>query len=179
MKFVHDIQPIGSHYSKFGHTTDSTPITAPTKCPCCHNELETQTHMLHCVANPRRKQIINDFTKKCKRRDGNWFLPIIADLICQWLTDATLIPTFAKCRDTFLRNEIIPIAYSSLVQQVFLEQTTIGWIHAVRGFLSKSWHTLASRSLHWDGSANSFQQHNGGNSIQHALKALHFLSTEI
>jgi hypothetical protein len=178
MKFVHDIQPIGSHNAKLGHTIDPASATAPTQFPCCRTQVEMQTHMLHCLENRRRKQILIAFNKKCKRLDGNWFLPIIADLIGKWLADSTLIPTFDECRDTFLRHKIVPLAYSALVQQAILEQTTIGWIYAVRGFLSKSWHTLASSSLHCDCKQASRQQ-DGGNRLQQALTALHFLSTEL
>jgi hypothetical protein len=178
MKFVHDIQPIGSHYAKFGRATAPTSVPDSTYCPCCRTELETQTHMLHCLANPRRKKTLIEFLKKCKRRDANWFLPIIADLIGQWMADSTSIPTFDKCSDTFLRHNIIPTAYSTLVQQAILDQTTIGWIHAVRGFLSKSWLQLASSSLHRD-SDHVSHRNDGGNSLQLVLKALHFLSTEI
>ena len=178
MKFVHDIQPIGSHHAKLDHAVDVTVVNIQTQCPCCRTQLETQTHMLHCQAHPRRRQILIDFAKQCKRRDGKWFLPIFADLIGQWMTASHLIPTFDKCRDTFLRHDIIPIEYSQLVQQVISEQTAIGWIHAVRGFLSKSWHTLASCLYNRD-SGHVYHKHDGGHQIQHALKALHFLTTEI
>ena len=179
MKFVHDIQPIGSHYAKFASsTTDHMSVHDSTYCPCCRTEVETQTHMLHCSANPRRRQTLIDFTKKCKRRDANWFLPIFADLIGQWMADSTKTPTFDKCRDTFLRHDIIPIAYSSLVQQAIIDQTMIGWIHAVRGFLSKSWLQLASSSFRTN-SDHVSHQHDGLNRLQQVLKALHFLSTEI
>ena len=72
------------------------------------------------------------------------------------MADPTQIPTFDKCRDTFLRHDIIPVEYTTLVQSAILEQTTIGWLNAVRGFLSKAWLQLASCTYaHEDGQVTS------------------------
>ena len=178
MKFVHDLQPIGSHHAKLANVSQSIPVNTQTQCPCCCKDLETQDHMLHCSANPRRRKTINEFNKKCKRRDGNWFLPIFADLISQWLVAPNQIPTFEKCRDTFLRHDIIPLAYTSLVIQAIMDQTMIGWLNAVRGFISQSWLTLASHTYQCE-SGQAVTRQDGKHNIQLALKALHFLSTEI
>ena len=143
MKFVHDLQPLG--YRKQQMDTETLPH-ALTQCPCCRQALETPLHMLHCTHNPSRKKSIIQFSKDCGRKDGNWFPQIFADLVGQWLSCDTIIPTFEKSRDTFLRHDIIPVEYTQAVRQAILDQTMIGWIHATRGFLAKTWKDLASLS---------------------------------
>ena len=93
--------------------------------------------------------------------------------------DPTVIPTtFEKCRDTFLRHDILPIAYTQLVRAAIMEQTTIGWIHALQGCLSNKWLTLA-RTYYTITSDALITRHDGGNRIQQVLKALHRLTTDL
>jgi hypothetical protein len=58
-------------------------------------------------------------------------------------------PTFEKGHDTFLCHEIIPVAFTTLVQQAILDQTMIGWNHSIQGFLAKKWMEVASTSYNW------------------------------
>jgi hypothetical protein len=180
MKFVHDIQPIGVNNAKLMYANDATPknTTSVSQCPCCCQALETQVHMLHCRDNPSRSKSLTKFKTHCKRRDGNWFLPIFADIIGQWMTDPNTIPTFDKSRDTFLQYEIIPLEYSQLVQQAISEQTAIGWSYAIRGFIGKTWLKLASCTYNSD-SGEVFHRHDGIFRIQQAIKAMYHLTTEI
>ena len=150
---------------------------AVTQCPCCRQELETQLHMLHCTHNPSRKKSIIQFYKDCGRKEGNWFPQIFADLLGQWLSTDTIIPTFEKSRDTFLRHDIIPVEFTQAVRQAIIDQTMIGWIHATRGFLAKTWGELASMS--YDKSGKITKRPDGTHRIRQVIKALHCLTTEI
>lgn len=167
MKFVHNLQPLGYHKQKI-HSHSLPPEI--TNCPCCHSSSETQLHMLQCTANPLRKESLAHFLKDCRRTDGSWFPCIFADLVGQWLTNHSLIPTFAKARDTFLRRLIIPTKYSNLVQQAIADQTAIGWLQATRGFLAKTWKAVASLSFD---AANIIHRPDGTTRIRQVLKALH------
>ena len=74
------------------------------------------------------------------------FPQIFANLVSQWLSNPTNIPTFAKDRNTFLCHDVIPVTYSDLIQQAIADQTAIGWLQATHGFLAKTWMSVASLS---------------------------------
>jgi hypothetical protein len=133
--------------------------------------------MLQCNQNPLRKQSILQFYKDCRRKDGNRFPEIFADLVGQWFTSPTIIPTFDKARDTFLRNDIIPVGFTSRVHQAIMDQTMIGWIHATKGLLAKTWLEVAS--LSYDVSGKLSKRPDGIHRIRQVVKALHHLTTEI
>ena len=175
MKYVHDIQPLGFQKQKMHKTSNSSEIS---RCPSCRKDLETQTHMLQCLGNPLRKQSIQNFHKACcRRKDGSRFSQIFGDLVGQWLSNHTLIPSFEKARDTFLCQDIIPVAFTDVVQTAILEQTMIGWIHVTRGFLAKTWTDVATMS--YDVTGNITRRQDGKHKIRQVLKALHTLTTEL
>jgi hypothetical protein len=63
MKFVHDLQPLGSQKQKLQQHLISPELT---QCPCCRKcEPETQNHMLQCPQNPLRKESLAQFHKDC------------------------------------------------------------------------------------------------------------------
>jgi hypothetical protein len=132
--------------------------------------------MLQCPANPLRKASIAQFHKDCRRTDGSWFPPILADLVGQWLTNPDIIPTFEKARDTFLRRHIVPKAFSDNVHQAIADQSAIGWLQAFRGFLAKTWMVVASSSFD---AAKVTTRPDGATKIRQVLKALHQLSTAL
>lgn len=175
MKFVHNIQPIGEHKQRLTkHSTTQDHI----RCPCCHIAKETQLHLLQCRLNKGRKPALAKFIKKDKKHGGNPFRRIFADLVAQWMTDPNQIPTFEKCRDTFLQHDIVPVEYSTLVNQAIMEQTSIGWIHALRGYISKTWSIVASSSYP-NPRAQKGITPEGGHRIQQVLRAIHRVITDI
>jgi hypothetical protein len=174
MKFVHDLQPLGSQKQKLQQHLISPELT---QCPCCRKcEPETQNHMLQCPQNPLRKESLAQFHKDCRRTNGSRFPQIFADLVSQWLSNPTNIPTFEKSRDTFLRHDVIPVTYSNLVQQAIADQTAIGWLQATRGFLAKTWMSVAS--LSYD-AKKVVPRPDGGHRIRQVIKALHHLTTAL
>ena len=175
MKFVHNLQPIGEQKQRF-NKHPATPNQD--RCPCCHTEIETQLHLLQCRTNIGRKPALARFTKKGKIRGDNHFQQIMVDLMVQWLTDPNLIPTFEKSRDTFLQHDIIPVEYTSLVNRAIMEQTSIGWIHATRGFLTKTWSLVAS-SRYTTQCMQTDITPEGGHRIQKLLRSIHRVTTDI
>ena len=105
MKLVHDLQPLG--YQKQQMDKETLPHTL-TQCPCCRQALETQLHMLHCTHNPSRRKSLTNFIKTVVRRMGIGFLKSLPICWANGLCD-TIIPTFEKSLDTFLRLDIIPV----------------------------------------------------------------------
>jgi hypothetical protein len=174
MKFVHNLQPLG--FQKQQITPHPLP-TEITQCPCCRQAMETQLHMLQCKNNPLRKNSLKQFHKDCCRKDGNRFPQIFADLVGQWLLSHNHIPSFDKSRDTFLRHDIIPIEFTKLVQQAITDQTMIGWIHATRGILAKTWKEVASMA--YDGTGKLIYRPDGEHRMRQVLKALHHFTTAI
>ena len=133
--------------------------------------------MLQCAQNPFRKKALLQFSKDCRRRDGNRFPQIFADLVGQWYSSDTNIPTFEKSRDTFLRRDIIPVAFTDLVRQAIIDQTMIGWIHVSRGFLAKKWMAVATTS--YDASGKTTTRPDGNIKLSQVIKALYRLTVEI
>ena len=175
MKFVHSLEPIGEQKQRFASHSTSSEYAS---CPCCRTEIETQLHLLQCRSNRKRKQALVNFAKTDKIRGGNPYEKIIVDLVVQWMTAPDHIPTFEKCRDTFLRHDVIPVAYTSLINRAIMEQTSIGWMHAMQGFLSKTWTTVASSS-YTHHCAQIEHTPDGNQRIHKTLTALHRLTTDI
>jgi hypothetical protein len=67
-------------------------------CPCCRTVPETQIHLLHCRANPKREQALQDFYKDTRQIKGTKFGRIIADAFAQWFDDPTTIPSLERTR---------------------------------------------------------------------------------
>ena len=69
------------------------------------------------------------------------------------------------------------MTYSNLVQQAIADQTAIGWLQATRGFLAKTWMSVAS--LSYD-AKKVVPRPDGGHRIRQILiKALHHLTTAL
>jgi len=178
MKFVHNLQPIGSNLKKRVRPIHGD-LDNAFLCPCCRMEVETQPHMLQCKKNPHRKKSLATFKKTTSRRDNNRFTQIFGDLVAQWLAHPDSIPTFTRCRDTFLCHDIIPLEYSNLVQLAINDQSAIGWDHALRGFLSITWTKLANCSYDASGIIHSNHDQDNGRRLQRTLHALYQLTTNI
>ena len=147
MKFVHDLQPIGVNMAKIQGNPDNTAVR---QCPCCHEQDETQLHLLQCRRNPARAKAIQSLKSAIKKSEGtNKFYPIIGDFIDQWLSDPAQPPSLTPRKNPYLRNpylrhENYPIDYLTLIHSALTEQHAIGWLNMLKGFLSSKWHQLAS-----------------------------------
>jgi hypothetical protein len=51
-----------------------------------------------------------------------------------------------KGRDTLFCYDITPLVFTESVKKAIIDQTMIGWIHATKGFLAKTWTEVASLS---------------------------------
>ena len=172
MKFVYNLQPTGDRKAKIQSIINDTTAL----CPCCRQCTETQLHMMQCHENPGRAKAIAEFTKTCKKSDSNRFNLVLGDFIVQWLRNPNDVPSLASRVNPFLRYELYPDEYIGLIQRAILEQTEIGWMNTLRGFLSTAWHTLAS-SYFDDSKANSIINKNDGDRrVRQAIRAIYNLT---
>ncbi len=69
------------------------------------------------------------------------------------------------------------MTYSDLVQQaIAADQTAIGWLQATRGFLAKTWMSVASLSYH---AKKVVPRPDGEHRLRQVIKALHQLTTAL
>jgi hypothetical protein len=170
MKFVYNLQPTSECKAKIQSVVNtSTPL-----CPCCRQCTETQVHMVHCFENPARAKAIADFTQTCKKSDANRFILVLGDLILQWLqhSNPDYIPNLESRVNPSLRFEKYPDEYVQLIHQAIQEQTAIGWMNILRGFLSNQWHTLAS--TYFDNNGTSIINRNDGERrVRQVIRAIY------
>jgi hypothetical protein len=74
----------------------------------------------------------------------NPFGRIVADLIDQWLDNPSQEPCMIARRTPGLTYENYHPDYHQLILKAITDQTKIGWLYMMKGFLAKSWHSLAS-----------------------------------
>jgi hypothetical protein len=47
-------------------------------------------------------------------------------------------------QNPFLRYEVYPIAYVKMIEAAIEQQSEIGWLNLIRGYMTKKWYLLAS-----------------------------------
>ena len=175
MKFVHDIQPLGTHKARIQRSSDDS----ITLCPCCNKHLETQVHLLLCSQNPARAKAMTTLQNVCRKSDGTRFSQVIGDLLIQWLTWPTRTPDLLHRINPFLRHEHFPQQYLEIIYAAIAEQTKIGWINLFRGFLSMKWHRMASSHFDYDDESTIIQRNDGANRVHRILNHIHTYTSDI
>ena len=157
MKFVHSQLPTGARRY----------IQSPVKderlglCPCCKEEPETTTHLLQCRCNkvfqPSLETLRSDICKVSHPASH-----LIYSGLYSFFTqpDAPFEPAI----DSY------PEHLRSLIMEALSSQRDIGWHQATKGFLSKKWRELASKSLYNIGNSD---QTKGLQSMKSTLDAIH------
>lgn len=164
MKFVHDQQPLG--YRLLQCATIKSPSIS--LCPCCSQETETQNHFLLCSAHPSRTLLLRAFTKSLHDLGPHSIFYVITDAVNHWFTGSKAPYT------TDLRG--FPSHMHEKIQTAITEQSLIGWEPAIKGFLSSTWHSLASLHMHNTDSVNWVV---GTNHMRAILTALHSLTNNL
>ena len=175
MKFVHDIQPLGTHKARIQRSSDDN----ISLCPCCNKHLETQVHLLLCSQNPARAKAMTTLKNVCRKSDGTRFSQVIGDLLIQWLTWPTRTPDLNHRINPFLRHELFPKPYLEIIHAAIADQTKIGWINLFRGFLSVKWHRLASSHFDYDDESTIIHRNDGANRVHRILKNIHTYTSDI
>jgi hypothetical protein len=122
---------------------------------------------------------IKSLRRICRKSDGNRFLLVIGDIIEQWLTRPDHIPCLTNRINPFLRHECYPQAYTDLINRAIAEQTEIGWIAMLRGFLSEQWHLLASCYFAPDEESGIIHRNDDANRVHRVLKYIHSFTRDI
>ena len=144
-KFMHDLQPLGKRKQHMGNNIEQS--TMLDKCPCCNDSIEDQQHFLTCERNPNSTQayvLLTTYGSKFK--ENHKFVDIMTDCIKQWLLDPNQYPSVMSPVNPNLDpyTNHVGIHMMAILQAALEEQHGIGWLNAIRGFLSKKWQLLAS-----------------------------------
>jgi hypothetical protein len=135
-KLSHDQLPLGK--ARLQRSQVHYPQVA--LCPCCHKEQEDVLHFLRCDSNEARNSSLTNLLKDSKFPESHPRIRrTIHDGIQHWIHN--------------LQDEFSPVIndYPLEIQQLILlavqSQNRLGWDNVLRGFFSKRWTDLASRSL--------------------------------
>ena len=175
MKFVHDLQPLGTHKARVQRSSDDS----VSLCPCCNNHLETQVHLLLCSKNPARAKAVTTLQTACRKSDGTRISQVLGDILIQWLECPTQTPDLSHRINPFLRHELFPQEYLDIIHDAIAEQIKIGWINMFRGFLSVKWHRLASSHLGSDDGSTIIHRNDGANRVHRILKHIHTYTNDL
>jgi hypothetical protein len=77
----------------------------------------------------------------------------------------------------FLRYEYYHADCITLINQAIQEQTEIGWMNILRGFLSTKWHTLASTHFADSKDTTTTNRHDGDRRVHKVIRAIYTLRT--
>ena len=148
-KFMHNLHPLGKRKQQMGNKLDQT--TTLDTCPCCNACTEDQRHFILCANNPNSSQahIVSLTTYGSKYRENHKFVDIMTDCIEQWLTEPHRNPgiDFPTNPKLYPYTDHLEPHMITILQDALDEQHRIGWINAIRGFLSKKWKLLASTHM--------------------------------
>ena len=178
MKYIYDLQATGRRKGQQSNTADG-PVT---RCPCCRTTVETQFHMIHCRQNPKREESLQEFYKEIRRSGGKQFGRIIADSFERWFDDPTSIPTMENiCDPQADHDTLYSDPFKKHIQTALKHQEEIGWMHATRGFLAKSWHMVACTQIEIPSEYGVQHTHrdDGQQRTYQVVRALHNLVSKI
>jgi hypothetical protein len=147
-KFMHDLQPLGKRKHQMGATFDQN-ATVET-CPCCNVCTEDQKHFVTCERNPNHIQAhVSLTTHGSKSTEHHTFVEIMTDCIEQWLLDSSADPSTSSPISPTLDpyTDHMKVHMMRILTEALEEQQRIGWLNAIRGFLSKKWRVLASTHM--------------------------------
>ena len=136
MKFIYNQQPVGTRLLKYA----KVPSDSIALCPCCQDAAEDQIHLLRCGSNPVRAEAIQAFQKALHSKDLHAIFYLISFGVLKWLSGDVL--SFADWDLRGYPPHMLPVITSAINSQ-----SSIGWLSAIKGFLSSDWTTLAKMSM--------------------------------
>ena len=137
MKFVYDQQPLGVRIQQRSTSELSESVD---KCPCCSVHREDQVHFLRCTFNPSRSGVLLDFVTSMRSSDSHAVSHVIMIGISKWLADDE-IPL-----DQWDLS-IYPPHMRSNLHTAIKDQTHIGWLSCLKGFLCLAWSQVSNQSM--------------------------------
>jgi hypothetical protein len=146
-KFMHNLQALGIHKQKMNRAAAAVNIAI---CPCCQQHPETQEHMILCGQNPHRAQALLELsTGGSTFKEHHSFIEILTDCIEQWVINPARIPSIANIlsNPTVSEQDPLPPHFVAMLQVAIQEQTVIGWVALLQGYISKQWRQMASSHM--------------------------------
>lgn len=130
-------------------------------CPCCGTHSEDVNHFLRCPSNNAITSGLHALLKDSKFPDSHPIRRVLHDGIRHWITDQKV--AFQPSIDGY------PPEMQASIRLAIQSQSSIGWDNAIRGFLSKEWTDLASRTLL---APRKLDLHNGRRRMQSITNSL-------
>ena len=135
-KFVHDLLPLGDvRYREASIKESSLKL-----CPCCLESEETPSHFLRCKSNPSYLSSVSSLRSDILTKDVHPVRYLLAAGLCQTLADA----------DAHFDHPLhqFPPHFHDIASHALSQQQSIGWTHALKGYLSKQWGAMAQFDMH-------------------------------
>ena len=174
MKFVHDLLAVGHRKGIISHATTNE----VSMCPCCRKATETTYHLLQCTFNKGRSKALAEFKTNVRAKEANRFGKVFADVVMQWLHDPLVTPSLEGSLDHTINYNYHPQKYKALIQKAIQAQTQIGWLNLLKGYISTTWHELASTDFsHPEDEPTN--RDDGSHRIARVLRALQTLTHTI
>ena len=109
-------------------------------CPCCQRKPEDLDHFLKCDCNQGRAAAISKLKSDICLNDIHPVRYILSAGVAHFLTDS--MTPFAQDVTEF------PAHFHVIIKLALASQGRIGWQHAVKGYLSKQWSSLAQMDMY-------------------------------
>jgi hypothetical protein len=134
IKFLHDLLPLGIRR----HREASIQTDALMLCPCCRTHKETATYLLQCIDNDLVSSL-DQLRKDIWTNDTHPVRYVLLEGIQHWSlgTPGPFRPSISQ----------YPIHLQHIIATAVTNQNAIGWHHAVKGYLSKTWSILAMHNM--------------------------------
>lgn len=102
------------------------------RCPCCHQDNESLSHLLRCRENPSRDIRIKSLKQSLKFNSFNPALQVFASRVLAWLNEEA----------SEVHLDQYPKKFRSGLTHALQDQDAIGWDSAMKGYLSVEWQHL-------------------------------------
>ena len=156
MKIVHNQLPVGSRrYRQASVQSEELKL-----CPCCRQEEETHRHLLRCLSNMAYDSSIQQLRSDTITADIHPVRYLITEGIQHWSTETT---TYSPLLHQY------PSHMQAFIEEALQSQDRIGWGGAIKGFLSKSWTSLANLDMT---DTNKVDATQGKKRIRQCVKAI-------
>lgn len=120
---THEVCPQFTRYwgTKSG-TEPGISVCSSLYMPLLPDLLGDPAHFVHCRKNGTREEAVQKLRKNMKKMSSNQFGMILADVLDQWMTEPSILPSFEKCRDPKLHYDQFPLEYQLLIHQAIKDQ---------------------------------------------------------
>ena len=157
-KAIYNQLYVGTNRFKTAKTQDP----ALKLCPCCKQATEDRAHLFRCPDNPDRTETLRLLRKSLSPTDPHPAYYVIKEGILRWLEgdDNPFTPATID----------YPEKFHDSLRKAIDDQNSIGWQHALHGYLSVEWRHILGMAMYDEVNP---QEGRGPHHIRIILKALH------